>query len=577
MTEPLTFFAIEVNIYTPGAPVETFDVGYGAVPVGALSVLPDAPATQTTIYASDSGYRSAPTDAIGIRRYPPYVSQAFLLDRQVTLGPAQTAVGASWGTMELANSDGSFTEIGSTANSDGRDVRVLYGVKPYDRSRGIHLDPPYTALAEAFVGFATPWFLSDASLSIPLRDASYWMEQPLQTTLYLGTGSYQGPTTLTGTPLPKTRGGTQSNPIRNITPLLIDAPNQIYQYNDARGTIVSLYEGAYAGIAYAGDTNNLYAGTTPPGKYRTDNSRGLFQLGSIPTNTITADVTGWFPSGALYTTIASIALGLLVEDIEMPPENIDYASFTAADTAYPYVAGVFFSPTQSNIDGVNAINDVIATIGAKIIPRREGTLSLLVLRALTGVETVTLTIGQTNAVSVTPIAIDATLDPPPYRWRVGYNHNYTVQTSGILPLATPAQQSFVALQDQYATFASTEILLAYRRPNDSAPVSGALLSQGDAQQVANDLGTLWGTRRRLYDVVLPLSVGLTLDLGQVVSITWPMDDLAYGKTGQIVGEQFRSSDSTITYRVLMNGITALPLSEQDFYSDDVLTTPVQGE
>ena len=52
-------------------------------------------------------------------------------------------------------------------------------------------------------------------------------------------------------------------------------------------------------------------------------------------------------------------------------------------------------------------------------------------------------------------------------------------------------------------------------------------------------------------VVVPLDVGLTLDIGNVVRVTWPMDDLDAGVLGQIVGDNLRTADSTLTLTVLV--------------------------
>lgn len=154
-------------------------------------------------------------------------------------------------------------------------------------------------------------------------------------------------------------------------------------------------------------------------------------------------------------------------------------------------------------------------------------------------------------VSVSPQSLPSTLDPPPYRFRVAYQHNYTVQNSGFLGAATDAQKQFVAKPDQYASRSSNAVLQAYRRPNDSQPVGGALLVQADAQAVADDLAALWSTRRRLYLAEVPIDVGLQAEFGDVVMISYPLEGLANGQTGQIVGELFRAGDATTKLLVLI--------------------------
>jgi hypothetical protein len=361
---------------------------------------------------------------------------------------------------------------------------------------------------------------------------------------------FDGTTDLTGSQLPRVRGGTADFPVLNITPVLIDPVNRIYQYTDAPGTVVALYEGASLTFPFSSDTTNLYSGSTPSGHYRTDDSRGLFQLGNTPTGTITIDATGAFPVAGAVSTAVDIARYIMTEDMGLPLEYLDVDSFDAANTLYPCVSGMFFD-TSSNIQGDAAVDGFLAGLAAKLVPARSGKLRLLVLRALPAEAVPVARFDTTNCVSMTPVALSSTLDPPPYRWRVGYNHNYTVQTTGVLPSATAERQTFVTTSDRYAAFASNTILTAYRRPNDSDPVIGGLLRQEDAQAVANALGALWGVRRRVYSCIVPLEIGIGRDIGDIVELVWPMDDLPGGRLGQIVGEQFRSGDAEITYPVLV--------------------------
>jgi hypothetical protein len=562
----IRFLVVELDVYRPASGgTTTFDTTLAIAeshlsrshlaldedPGGSGGSGPPIDQTTAKLLASDLGYRTLDTDAGGIVPYPPILNQAFQVDNKVNLDPGNSAVGAAWGTIILSNADNQFDAIAASYNSDGRSVRLLTGIKPFDPDRQYHRDPPYDSLAFMWSGVATPWFLSDTALTVPVRDATYWLERPYQTSTYGGTGGYEGTPTLTGKPKPRARGGLSNNPIRNITPTLVDPTNRIYQYNDGRGRVLAVLEGGAAVITFDSDTTNLYAGTTPAGKYRTDNSRGLFQLGSVPVHTITANVTGQFPVAGTITTFAALARYILTEDLLLPPELIDLSSFTIVDGTWPFAAGVYFD-SNSSLTGVDVVAAVLSGTGAKLISKRNGELGLFMLRAVNPGAMARFALNLTNIVQITPIALPNTLDPPPYRFRVVYDHNYTQQTSDLnIASSFPEWIQFIAMTGNVVAWASTAVLAAYRRPNDPAELSCPLLAQADAQAVANDLGALWGVRRRLYDISMPAFNSIGLDIGDIVSVTYPMDDLGPGRLGQIVGYSFKAPDVSVIMRVLV--------------------------
>jgi predicted RecA/RadA family phage recombinase len=498
-------------------------------------------------------YGTAGSNVGAIRIYPPLVAQAFSVDRRVNLDPTQSPAAAAWGNLSLSCPDGEFDNYVANYNNGRRPVRILWGRKMNDAARGVDVDPLYSTLLPAFIGLQDQWFLTDTTLDVPLRDATLYLETPLQTHLYGGTGTYDGTTDLANKPKPMARGGTSGNPIRNVTPTLIDPVNLIYQYNDTAGTVVNLYEGGAQTITFSSDTTNLYSGSTASGHYRTDNSRGLFQLGSAPVHTITADVTGNFIVAGAVTTVAMIAYNLLLETLSVPAVNIGIASFAAADTSYPYVAGFYYG-TNDAPTGLQVLEFLLSSFAAQLMPFRDGSLRLVVLRALPGGPTINQTFTTANGVTVVPSALPTAVAAPVWRTRVGYNHNYTVQTSDMNTAynsAAATQGQFAAAADRYATWSSSTVQAAYANPNDLAPFGGALLKQSDAQAVANDMGVLWGVQRFQYDVTVPVDIGLGCEIGDVDSVTWPLGALRSGQLGQTVGEQSVSTDPTRTFQVLV--------------------------
>ncbi|MEJ0015724.1 MAG: hypothetical protein WDN25_04010 [Acetobacteraceae bacterium] len=547
----MPFFTVAIEAYQPPGTALTPVLGWNLVPWNLLSLRPIGAGSTTKITASDMGYRTRAGDAGGVVPYPALIADSIQLDREIPLDPATTAAAAGGATVVLINDDGHLDGIASSMNADGRRAEIRRGTKVWDAGRGLFVDPSLADLDMVFAGVATPWFLDVTTLRVLLRDASYWLERPYQANLYTGAGGINGSTALTGIRIPRTRGGTAGHPVKNITPVLIDPVKLIYQYNDGPGAIVTLWEGAKATIAFSGDdTTDLFSGTTPPGTYRTDDTHGLFQLGSPPAYAITADVTGEFPVAGAVTTAAAIALAMLTEDLGLAAEFVDADSFAAADSAYPYIAGIYFHPDDA-ADGAAAVSRVLSGMHAKLIHARAGELRCCVLRALSGTETPVLTIGPHNSGEIVPVPLPATLDPPAVRVRVAWQHNHTVQASGLNPEAPAAQVQFAAASDSYAFFGSPAVAAQFARPNDLAPFGGSLLVRDDVDAVAADVGALWCARRRLFDVPLPLELGVGLDLGDVLRLRDLTGELRSGRLGQIVGTSLRSNEDMMTVRVLV--------------------------
>lgn len=546
----MPFFCAEVGIARPGTAVLALDYGLGVNPPATLALLPQAPESSESLYASDMGYRTREADAPGLVQYPPILMRGFSIDRRLNLDPGRSAVAAAWGALEFYNGDGRFNGLVTAYNCESRDVRVRWGTKSYDAARGYDVDPAYADLLLAFGGIAGAWTLQRTTLRVPVRDGSAWLERPIQTKRYSGAGSYNGDAAIAGHAVPMTRGGTAPKPVRNVPLKLIDRVNKIYQYNDAAGTIVTLYDAGVTGYTNIGNTSNLYAGVAPvAGEYRTDNSRGLIQIGFNPTGTLTADVTGQFPSAGAITTGALIARYLLTEDATVPTAYVNTSAFATADSAYPYVAGIHVA--DGAMTAVDAVDFILTSMGARLIPSRAGALTPIMLVAPDPGAPTVATYTRDHLIDIQPIALPAAIDPPPWRLQMGFEKNWTKQTSGILAGASDAQRQFAPTDGKTVTWSDSALLLTYVRPNDPPVFGGALLTEADAQAVVNRLGAFYGTRRRAYDCTLPVRLGLARDIGETATLAFALADLGVGKPALLYGERFRPGDGTISYQVFV--------------------------
>lgn len=544
------FYAAEVDLYQPASTAPVTNPGRLARPRLALALTAATVEVTQTLRTSDVGYRTPAGDPAGSLVYPPRLETAFELDRALELPPDRPGVAVGWGALRLSNADGELDGL-ATQTADARAFRILAGRKTWDATRELAVDPLYSVLASLFAGVATSLRLGDGVLEVGVRDASYWLERPLQNDLYTGGGGLTGTADMAGRPKPKLRGGSVSAPVRFVAPVLVDPTANIYQYTDAAGQVVALYEGGLAGgIVNAGDVANLYSGSVAGGYYRTDNARGLLQLGAQPVRPITLDALGKFPSGSAPTTAAAIALALLQQDIGLPSDMLDAASFTTLDAAAAWPAGWYWDGA-TQVGAVDALGVLLVSLGAKLLPTRSRALKALALRLPDVGATVAGAYGTETIVGVRAMALPAGLSPPVQRARVGYGRTHTVQQSDIAPTVTAATRQRLSAAWQYAMQAApAATLLAYRRPNEGTLIETALSSATDAATLAAAMVALWGVPRLLFAVTVPLEVALRHDLGDLLRITYPVAGLAGGALGRIVGEQLRSRDGAATLTVL---------------------------
>lgn len=528
--------AIEIDAASPVVGSFELALGWGTRARGTVELTASQLSSTTTLRASDSGYVTRPTDPGGVRAYPARLAEAPAIDRRVLVAPWETGTGVAWGQAVLRNADGALSGVASGFNSDSRDVRLYVGRRVWSAARGIWREPAFNQLTLALRCLAAPWRAQEDALVVPLRDLGYWLERPLQPTLYAGSGGLAGGEDLAGKPKPRARGGNAANPIRNVPAVLVDPPNLIYQYTDGPGTVVKLYEGGHAGgITYAGDTGDLYSGSTPPGQYRTDNSRGLFQLGSTPAHPITVDVTGAFPLAGAIIGLGNVMRHTLLEDLQMPPELVDAASFNGL----PTMIGGYWAGTEP-VQAVQVIDFCLQSIGAKLVHTRDGRLRPWLLRAPDPAAAPDLVLSTANVVEVQVLDLPEGLDPPPYRLRLAYQRNWAGPTTADLHGSiTAAERGYIREPSRVAAWSSPSVLASYRRPSDPPVFGGAVTRKSDAETIVAELGALWGTRRRLLAVTVPLALAVNADIGMRVWIEYPLDDLRQGRAGVVVGERLR--------------------------------------
>lgn len=542
------FTAVEITYRRPEVGVRTYAYAVGEAPIGAVTLRPYQPEVNGVIRASDMGYITRPGDGAAQAIYPPTLSAGWAITRSARLEPWSSAGAASWGSLRLIAVDSRYDGLLNSSTPDGRPVRILRGTKSFDRSRGILRDPSFADLRPVFSGVGNGlWRRGETEIELDLRDASYQGERPIQSAFYGGTGGYDGTPEIKGRPIPMARGGTPVFPISNVQPVLIDPLNRIYQWNDGPGALAHLYERGAPVFTFAGDTTNLYAGTTASGSYRTDVSRGLFQLGFTAQGAITADVTGAFPSGAAPTTPATIAQAILTETLAIDPQFLDLGSLIGLDAARPWTAGLYLTEPA---DAMAVVDDLLRSLNAWLVPARDGRLRATRLQA-PGTFNPMAAYNEGQIVKCAPRTLPALLTPPPYRIRLAHSRRYTTQAGDWAGAATDARKQLLADQWSYATWISGANIATFRKQNDPPPVETPLLNPAEAQQVVDEIGAILGVRRALYDLELPMYLAPRHEIGDEIALGFAGANIAAGTRAVVIGDSLDSRRETFTLSVLV--------------------------
>ncbi|GBR34879.1 hypothetical protein [Gluconobacter kondonii] len=551
--------AVEIDLVDTLA-VQVDDLpAHGSRPRGTLRRNAGSLETVETLRFSDMGY----VDENHVP-YVPIVTQAFDLDRGISLTSDALGGTSSFGSVTLIN-DGSLDALVASRTNDHLPVRILSGRKTLDRDRGIWRDPKRADLQPVFAGLGTLWQAGRRTLTVPLLGALSWLDVTMTGRIYGGTGRLDGDANVSGRVMPTLRGTAC-----NITPVLIDAVNYVYQVSDAPAEISALYEGGFAGgIAFSGLVADLYAQSPAPGTYQIQRGGNgtWIRLGTRPVYGITVDAVGSFPSGAAPQNVLDILRMMLLEDFILPETYID-AQWPAQSPLAPWRAGWFWDGTET-VTGQDVVRTLLSGLAISIVPTRSGTLRPILLESVDDLAASTLTLDTNVITEIEPVSLDASLSPPTWRWRMGWQHNFTVQTagSGLHPQAPADRQAFIAMADRNAVWSDASLRMRWRVPNDPTPIVTALASSEDAQSVANSHGQLWGAYRTLWAITIPVDLSWQVDLGDTVWIQAPVPGLSNGCLGVIVAEHVRGGDATATLQILTLWTVPQDMDDGDFGPD----------
>jgi hypothetical protein len=366
------------------------------------------------------------------------------------------------GKLELSNVDGTYDFLIERFAIDGRDVVIKVGRE----------GDSYNNFYTVFNGVAADWSVQEDVVDITLVDNGYKLAVPAQSNLYGGTGGLDGTADLVGKRKPRAFG-----PVQNVSPPLVIPNSLVYQVND--GPILGITNVYDRGVAltlsadYANSTL-LLAAVIPAGQYATCSAEGLFRLNTSPSGTVTADVSGDYTGAVFAFTSADIVQRLVTKATVLTTADLYLPSFTAVNAVQGAAVGYWIAP-----DDTTTVADVLAQImggiGGWAGFRRTGKLEVGIFRSPTG-QTPSAFFDRTDIFEIRREKLPSTLSPPPYRFRVSYGRNWTVQTDTAGSVSA-ARKGFLAESARYADSSNTSVLADHPFAQDRDPVASYFLTE----------------------------------------------------------------------------------------------------
>lgn len=511
-------YLLEIIAYRGGEARSGGLAGLAEIPLASTPPGSGVSTGQITLLFADQHWIGEPSDADKPNTfYEGRMTVPLVLERQMPLLPEEERrVQRQFGLIEIANGDGYMDNLVQSLAVDGRQARVLFG--PH---MGAYAD--FTVIADVV---ATGWEADDLAVQIGLRDRSYNLDLPLQINLYDGTGGAEGNDEIEGKPKPLLYGR-----CRNVTPILIDPANLIYQVHDgAFHALDAVYDRGAAltdSEDDAADFAALVLLSVSAGEFATCLAGGYFKLGSSPDGLVTADVRG--DADPDYAdTLDVIALRLLTDRAGLANRYINTASFAGA-AALGGEMGIYFSSGELPT-AAEALNSLLGSVGGWWGAARDGKVRAGRLTA-PELRSPNMYLNQFDILDLSP-------EPAPVpRWRqkVGGQKNWTVQRGeDIAASVTDERRQFLAEEYRVAVSASNTIRVRHLQALDADPLPGLFEDIDDAQALAVDLLALFSPDRKIYRLTLKRQ-GYALDLQKVVRITWPRLGLQNGKNFAVIG------------------------------------------
>ena len=287
-----------------------------------------------------------------------------------TLGRIDIAIGD---TTQVQDDAGVLRDL-LDLNWDGRDLVVYMG----------ELEAAFGAYGVLFSGTVEDVVWNESVFSLVLRDTGAPLDDPVQETVFAGSGGLEGGDDLKDEIKPLLYG------IKiNIAPVLVDSATQIYVVHDnSINAVLDVFD-AGVQLTNAGDITTLslpaLGNWTPVGgEYITDLANGAIRVGAEPFGPLTMDAEG-DDTGSYVNKAADVIQRIITSKSSLVVGDLDAASFTALNADESGPIGVYLT---KRINTRQVIDQILKGIVAFGVARADGKIEVGKLKFATPAETI---------------------------------------------------------------------------------------------------------------------------------------------------------------------------------------------
>ena len=491
-------------------------LGFAAIaelPLAAILTADQFDPSITTVYLSDKGFITTPSETPANTPFPARVIQPLAISRSILNEGLWGFINSSFGEIEIANPDGEYDAAASTFAIDGRRIVV----------RLLERGQTYADAVVQFDGTAANFIFDLDAVRIPVRDSGHKLDVPIQTTFYAGSGGAEGGSDLAGRPKPLAFGY-----VWNVEPVYLGVIGGKHTYQVHDGEIEDVPAARDRGVALT-----KVVGTPGSGQYSIDTSTGILTIGGNLPEQLTCDVEGAHDAdGNFPVTTAAICRLILDDYTSLSNTELDGDAFTLLAGDEPGEIGIWIPDVRAVRDVVGELLTGIAAWGGF---NRSGRFTVGRLTTPGGAIRAVLNSGniirEGDRIQLERLPLPELLDPAVWRVAVGWRRNYTVQTD-IASGAAEADAKFAAQEYRLAASADATVQLKHLLARDIFLPSN-FKDEADATTKAAALQALFGDGAGLYRARAKNQSPL-LDIGETVQIEYPRYGLDDGRLATIV-------------------------------------------